>query len=278
MKLSLGLTPRDYSVAGGAVAYDADAQAYFTANTAITSTADKTAINDFYLGLKSDGIYTKIKAMYFPIWGSAATCKWNLVNPVDSNPAFRLTFTTGWTYSSNGITPNGSSAYADTFITPSTHLSLNSAHLSFYSRTNSTGTYTEMGVANNTTNLSAIQIVCKWTDNKFYGQVNDYDFTDNTVADSLGFFCGSRTASNVQKTFKNGSIVTSKTAASTFLVGYSIPIGARYIQNVAGSPGYTNYSNRQCAFASIGDGLTDTEATNFYTRVNTLMTYFGINV
>ena len=37
MKLSLGLTPRDYSVAGGAVAYDSDAQAYFTANTAATS-------------------------------------------------------------------------------------------------------------------------------------------------------------------------------------------------------------------------------------------------
>ena len=50
-----------------AVLFDADALAYITANTAITSTADKNAINTFYSGLKSDGIYTKIKAMYLPI-------------------------------------------------------------------------------------------------------------------------------------------------------------------------------------------------------------------
>jgi hypothetical protein len=54
MKLSLGITPRDYSVKNG-VTYDADALAYFNANTAITSAADKNAINTFYLGLKSDG-------------------------------------------------------------------------------------------------------------------------------------------------------------------------------------------------------------------------------
>ncbi len=98
MKLSLGLTPRDYSVAGGAVAYDTDAQAYFTANTAITSAADKNAINTFYLGLKSDGIYTKIKAMYLPLWSTATNNKWNLVNPLDTNGAFRLTFATGMTF------------------------------------------------------------------------------------------------------------------------------------------------------------------------------------
>ena len=116
MKLSLGITPRDYSAAGG-VTYDTDALAYFTANTSITSAADKNAINTFYLGLKSDGIYTKMKAMYLPIWGSAASSKWNLIN----NRTFDLSFTTGWTYSSSGITPNGTSAYADTFLIPSTN-------------------------------------------------------------------------------------------------------------------------------------------------------------
>ncbi len=256
------------------VVSDADAQAYINANEAITSQSDANAINTFFTGLKTDGIYTKIKAMYLPIWGSAASSKWNLIN----NRTFDLTFTTGWTFSSGGALPNGTSAYANTFLTPSSHLSLNSAHLSFYSRTNSTGNFADMGVANNSTNLSAILIMSKWSDNKFYGQVNDYDFTDNSVADSLGFFCGSRTASNVQKTFKNATIVTSKSAASTVLVGYQIPIGARYIQNVSGSPGYTSYSNRQCSFASIGDGLTDTEAANFYTLVNTYQTALSRNV
>ena len=275
MKLSLGLSPRDYSVSGGAVAYDTNAQAYFTANTTITSDADKNAINTFYLGLKSDGVYTKIKAMYLPLWSSASSNKWNLVNPVDSNAAYRLTFTTGWTHASSGVTPNGTSAYADSFLAPSTALTLNSAHLSFYSRTNTTGTFADIGSGNNSTSIGYLQLTIKWTDNKYYANINDNDFSDNTVANSLGFFLASRTSSTNVKTFKSGTTVTTKTTAtSTFRTSLTTYLGARNLQN----GGASNYSNRQCSFASIGDGLTDAEATNFYSRVNTLMTYFGINV
>jgi hypothetical protein len=31
-------------------------------------------------------------------------------------------------------------------------------------------------------------------------------------------------------------------------------------------------SNRECAFSSIGDGLTDTQASNFYTAVQAFQT------
>lgn len=240
------------------IVFDPNANAVIEAieSTGVTLTeSQKLSCNNLIKRFKSAQIWTLQKALYGILGGTANAHKWNWVNPLDTNPAFRLTFAGTWTHSATGMLP--SSAYANTFLTPSTHLSLNSAHLSFYSRTNSTGNFADMGVANNSSSFSAFQIMTKWSDNRFYGQVNDYDFTDNTVADSLGFFCGSRTASNVQKTFKNGSIVTSKSVASTLLVGYQIPIGARYLQNVAGSPGYAFYSNRQCAFASIGDGLTD---------------------
>jgi len=97
-----------------AIAYDPDAQAYFNVNTAITSDADKTAINDFYLGLKTDGIYSKLNYMYFPIWLTASNCKWNLIN----NRTFDLTFSTGFTYNLAGLKGNGTSAYANTFFAP----------------------------------------------------------------------------------------------------------------------------------------------------------------
>jgi hypothetical protein len=32
------------------------------------------------------------------------------------------------------------------------------------------------------------------------------------------------------------------------------------------------YTTKECAFASIGDGLTDTEASNFYTAVQAFQT------
>jgi hypothetical protein len=39
-----------------------------------------------------------------------------------------------------------------------------------------------------------------------------------------------------------------------------------------------NWSNRQYSFASIGDGLTDTEAANFYTAVQAFQTTLGRQV
>ena len=264
---NLAITTKNYA-ASGAVAYDADALAYFTANTAITSSADKNAINDFYLGLKSDGIYTKIKAMYLPIWGSSATCKWNLVNPLDTNAAFRLTFSTGWAFSSGGMTPTN--AYANTNLIPSSVLSTNSTHISYYSRTdNDTGI--DMGV-NSNNSIGRIYTYIRLS-NLFGGRNNNTTSGEKAITNTngLGHYINNRIDSGNIKLVKNGS-TTTLALTSNGLDPVQITIGAIYdISSYF-------YGSKQCSFASIGDGLTDVEANNFYNRVNTLMTYFGINV
>lgn len=258
------------NVKAGGVVYDTDAQAYFTANTAITSDADKNAINTFYLGLKSDGIYTKIKAMYLPIWSSATANKWNLVNPQDTNGAFRLTFSTGWSYTSSGMTPTN--AFADTYLIPSTDLTQDNAHLSFYSGTNSVGNHFEMGASGSpTTGTNSIVLYSRFTGDVFAGRVNALTNTQATNTNSQGFYITSRLVSNTQQIFKNGT-KTSSSVTSTGRSANSINIG-RW-NNPSGT---LYYSNKQCRFSSIGEGLTDTEATNFTNNVNALMTYFGIN-
>ena len=277
MKLSLGITPRDYSVAGG-VTYDADALAYFTANTAITSAADKNAINTFYLGLKSDGIYTKMKAMYLPLWSSATANKWNLINPVDTNGAFRLNFSTGWTHTSSGTTPNGISAYADTFIIPSTSLTLNSTHLSTYIRTNAVTSGGIIFGAVNTVQPAALQCSVYSNNN---GSIYDcYNSTTgqgrllgSNVADSRGFALFTRSSSNSSKIFwKNSNIGSITTTGGGLPNAYNIVYGARTTDGTIGS-----YDSRQYSFSSVGTGLSDAEASSFYTRVQNLMTYFGLN-
>ena len=281
MKLSLGITPRDYSAAGG-VTYNTDALAYFTANTAITSAADKNAINTFYLGLKSDGIYTKIKAMYLPIWGSAASSKWNLVNPLDTNGAFRLTFTTGWTYSSSGMTPNGTSAYAETYFNPSATLTTMSQHISYYSRTNNTTSgITDNGCQDDISpSIGRNIFACYYSTSTLTRiQIQSLDANVVTFAEtnSLGFILGSRTSSTSLKAYRNNTLKGTNTTNSTSgLCGNSVFLGGLNYRNNIGTTIY--YGIRQCSFASIGNGLTDAEASNFYTRVNTLLTYFGINV
>lgn len=249
--------------------YDIDARAYFAVNTAITSPLDKRAISDFYGGLKSDGIYTKIKAMYLPIWGSAAACKWNLIN----NRTFDLTFTTGWTYSSGGITPNGTSAYANTNLKPAISLSQNNTHLSYYSRTNNTGLY-DIGHSW-TLETSLIYLQIRAADGKSYFRLNVQNTggteSSQTIADSLGLFTINRTSSTVQ------SIIKNSTKYNFNINSFGLPANDIFLGLLFINPNYY-YGNKQCAFSSIGNGLTDTESSNFYSRVNTLMTYFGINV
>jgi hypothetical protein len=254
--------------------YDTDAQAFITA-TALTDTTQKNAINDLVLDLKAAGVWTKMKALYPMVGGTATTHKFNLKDPRDLDAAYRLVFNGGGTHSSNGYQPNGTTGYANTYLTPSTTLSLNSTHLSFYSRTNSTGNYADIGCAGvGSSNTNYLQILPKWSDNIFYGSVNDVDFTANTVANSLGLFIASRTGANASKTYQNNTIITAKTGASVSLSDKVIVIGARNLV----SGGITNFSNRETIFASIGDGLTDLESNLFYQIVEKYQYALGRNI
>jgi hypothetical protein len=257
------------------VVSDADAQAYINANEAITSQSDANAINTFFTGLKSDGIYTKIKAMYLPIWGSASSSKWNLVNPQDTDAAYRLTFATGMTFTSSGMTSNGTSGYALTHLIPNTYLTNNNTHLSIYSRTNSSGVYFDIGSGKPTGQY--FDLALNITGNIYADQYNSSTGRITTSnANTQGFYISSRTLSNVFKLFKNSAqIGTTNTGASTGFTSINDKLAISAL-NEGGTLKY--YTTRQYPFASIGDGLTDTEASNFSNRVNTLMTYFGINV
>ena len=73
---------------------------------------------------------------------------------------------------------------------------------------------------------------------------------------------------------KNGSIVSTVTTTNTQpLLSFNTYIGANDVNGTAGF-----YSTRQVAFATIGDGLSDTEATNLYTAVNKFQTSLSRNV
>jgi len=88
MAASLGLgTPRaatSSGVPGGGASYDEDAQTYFDAlvvEGATPSDARKLAISNYFEALKDASNFTDVKALYIPIWGSAAPNSLNAVNP-----------------------------------------------------------------------------------------------------------------------------------------------------------------------------------------------------
>lgn len=257
---------------GGGGGNDADAQAFITASG--ISGTNATAINTLVVNLKSANVWTKIKAAYPFVGNTASTQKWNLKNPVDSNAAYRLVFSGGGTFSSNGYQPNGTNAYADTFFNTLTQSTLNNTHASYYSRTNSEN----LGIELSNSNGSGGQLLLalRYTS---VGCISDqYNSTTGRItianANSQGLYLTSRTTSAIHKLFKNGSqIGTTNTGASGSLQNLNIYIGAQNSQGTA-----VSFSNRQCAFASIGDGLTDAEALAFYNAVQTFNTTLGRQV
>ena len=94
-----------------------DAQAFITA-AGITDPTQQSAIITLVSDLKAYGIWTKFKAIYPIVGGTASQHKFNLKDPRDLDAAFRLTFATGYTHSSTGMLPNGTTAFADTKFNP----------------------------------------------------------------------------------------------------------------------------------------------------------------
>lgn len=246
-------------------AFDPDAQAFFTAS-GLTGATNLNAINQLVLDLKGFGIWTKMKAIYPIIGGTAALHKWNLKDPQDTNAAFRLVFNGGWTHTATGAKPNGVNAYADTFLVANTaYIVATDAHLSFYSRTNVNLNSVEIGTFDN---FQAFQISF-WNSafaNNTRSIINNVINLESVDTNSLGFLIANRSGTTV-KNFKNSSIIATGTNTATAKTTSKIFIGAQSLNNNLNIP-----SSKQCAFSSIGDGLTDTEAANFRTAVQTYNT------
>lgn len=274
MLFGFGFSPSKAERVVGA-ATDADAQAFFTA-TGITDATQKSAVNQLVLDLKSYNIWTKMKAIYPMVGGTSTTHKYNLKDPQDTNAAFRITFTTGWTHSSNGIQGNGS-AYANPNLTPSTSLTSNNTHISFYLGTDTlAGNKVEMGVGVGGTLVPIMILASKYTGN--ISQSNAYNLSTNQISssntDSKGFYLGTRTSSTSHKLFKGSSVLATDTNTNS----NTLPNLAILISALNSNGSIVQYSDRRFQFASIGDGLTDSEVANFYTAVQAMQTTLSRNV
>lgn len=253
---------------------DADAQAFFdrvtTAGGTLSAT-EKTAVNQLVLDMKSYSIWSKMKAIYPMVGASAAACAQNL-----KSSSFTGTFTSGWTFASTGVTPNGTSAYMDTNFNTSTNLTKTSAHLSIYSRTNSASGQpydmangSDSGIGTNPTYL-----ITRYNSNKAYFGVADTSYiVEVNSFDSTGFWIGKTNGSLVQNFYRNGNLIKSGNAGSGNFANNNLYLGA-----ANGNGNAVFFSNKQYAFASIGDGLTDTQASDFYTAVQAFQTTLSRNV
>jgi hypothetical protein len=259
-KLYAGQLPINLGLIGSDdFGFDVDAIAFFARVTAAGGTLSATeqlAIDTLVKQMKLDGIWTKMKAMYPMVGASASACAQNL-----KSSSFTGSFSAGWTFASTGVTPNGTSAFFDTNLNQSTHITNTSQHISFYSKTLPIGNPGEIGIATSNTFL-----LLRST---FYSNQCDSQLV-NTAENTKGFYLGSRTSSTLRRGFYNGSQVHESNSIPNATSSLNYYIGAL---NSAGVAAF--FSPKECAFASIGDGLTNTNVSDFYTAVQAFQTTLG---
>lgn len=109
-------------------AVDPDAQSFITA-ASITDATQQSAVNQLVLDLKAASIWTKMKAVYPFVGGSAsshAICLKRLTSG---------TFYGGFTHDSGGARGNGTNGYFDTGLAGNSGMGQDNYHASVYSRT-----------------------------------------------------------------------------------------------------------------------------------------------
>ncbi len=257
-------------------AIDPDAAAFLSA-AGITDPTISSAINTLVVDLKAASIWSKMKAVYPFVGGTASTHKWNLVNPLDTDAAFRLVFNGGWTHSANGALPNGTNGYANTYLNAFIDLLQFNHHHSFYHNTDNVGTVSRSwggaqasGSSNFRTTLEGSGTQITFRD---LGIANtDSGYTASTLK---GFRASSRIANNNQFQIKqDGTSTTPSTAVPTAL----LPVLPCYLgaESNVSAPG--RYAIMQIAFHSIGEGLSSAEGLSLRNAVQTFQTTLGRNV
>lgn len=249
---------------------DSDAAAFIAA-AGITNQTQQTAINSLVLNLKAASLWTKMTAIYPFVGGTASSHSYNLKNTAQ----YQITWNGTVTHNSNGITGNGSTGYGNLGLAPSQFGTQNSQHISLYNRSNITGTNGFDFSACNAGQTQETTLIVSFVDNNLYFRVNTNNYKNISNSSSIpAFYTITRTGSTTSNAYKNGTSFTSSTDASTTPYNQPMYILASNYQNT----GAKQFSNKNFAFASCGEGLNATEVSNFYTAVQAYQTALGRQV
>jgi len=261
-----GFRPATSSVA----TVDTDAQTFLTA-ASITATTQVNAVNELVKDLKSAGLWTKMKAVYPFVGGTATSHKWNLKDPRDTNDAYRLVFYGGWTHSSTGVLPNGTDAYSNTFLNPSLVMTSTDSHASVYSRTSTfDGSAERHFFGANSLRMYHF----RYTAYARLGGATDIpnSVQTNTAGNSSGFFMSNRSSSTIYL-YKNGTAIEGSGSASGGFDNVNIYLGAwNYNNSVNGR------SNKEMSLVSFGNSLTSDELDAYYNIVEKFQFSLGRSI
>jgi hypothetical protein len=248
-------------------AYTTRTTAFATA-TGITDTTILGALNTFDLGLISNGLDTKMKALYPFVGGTATTHKFNFMDARDLDAAFRLTFFGGGTHGSYGYLGNATNSYGETYFNIKTQIPSQITSLGSYLVDN-TGT-PDAFIGGGAVGFSCISqlSVARLVNSDFGIYIeNDGQYIHTTISNPTGLLIANRLNSTTINGWRNGSKVIPDAANNISTTTHSFTLTFNGY-NDAGTKRY--FPSKKIGFTFIGDGLNDTEAGNLSTLISNM--------
>lgn len=247
--------------------YDTDAQALFTRMTAAgdtPTTARKGIINQVFVDLKAQGLYTSFAdLLYFfkAAAKSSANLNW-LADQYNAADQGSITFTNDFGYTG---TAASTTKYIRTYYNPSTNkanVSLNNFAFSFWLNED---------IYNATHGLCGCYAT-SWLSFFAYNGSSGVCLNDNGswynagLTNRSGLITVERTNSNTLNIYRNGSFVATKTLSSS-----AIPNLEFYLMKING---YQGSLGGKLQFFAIHRAMSAAEHSNFYSIINAYMTAF----
>ena len=248
-------------IASQIVSVDPDWLAYYNrviaAGGSLTTT-EQSATLQLVLDLKANSLWTPMKAIYPMVGASAAACAQNL-----KSSSFTGSFSSGWTFGSTGVTPNGTSAYFNTTVNDLNDLGANATIATYINANGSSTIGWELGV------FASPAIVGMSIANGGSSNFIDIKSGINSVYTESyvgGLFLGT-TNGTTNQVYKNA---TNKGSNSQTTTGINL---SHYIGALNQSPTVGVFGDKRTAFTCYANStFTGTNVSNLYTAVQAFQT------
>lgn len=198
---------------------------------------------------------SKIDCLYGFNTTDATKSKFNFLNAVDSDAAFRISWGGSVTFTTDGVQGTGSTNAGNTHWMPSINGSLTSFHMSGYAMQDLVETGIFMGSGGDNPNYHYNFLYTRYTGNLFYGTANsNSNFVNVSNSNSIGFYVINQKSNGDIQLWKDGILKASVANTSTGLNNANINLLC------LGRPSSnSDFSTNRIKFATIGRELSDSD-------------------
>lgn len=232
-----------------------------TLSSRLSASANTAANTNAICGMVSDGTWSSFLAFWVMSAANVSDAETNWVSS-----SFTLSPQVGPSFVPwNGWSPNGSTQYINTTLTPSTSgLTVNNMAMGFCDHTSNNTALTQMGSsdASNSTLLGA-----RGSTPALVSRFNNAIGTTNTdtLSNTNASWHASRSASGSYSTYQNGNLLSSHGTASS-----GLPTAALALNALNNNGTITNFVSDSLGWAYVGTALTQSQIQSVYNRMHSL--------